>query len=549
MSSESITNMSSPMGNKEKPTVQLEIQDLESNSSLELDQQDIAHTEDLNRALSARHVNMITIAGVIGTGLYLGTGKMLATGGPLSLLLNFMVVGLVVFFMMLALGEMSVQFPISGSFTVYAKRFGNESLGFAILINYWFNDCCSVAGDLVAMQLVFQYWTDFHWWVMSLLFWILLLSLNVVHVRAYGESEYWMALLKVVTIVIFFIVSIVCNVGKNDTHEYIGFKYWSYGDAPFVNGFRGFSSLFVSAAYALGGLESVSLTAGETRNPVKVIPKTIKATFWRIMIFYVFTSFFIGMNVPYDYPNLMTKTVATSPFTIVFQRVGAKGAGSFMNAVILTSVISAGNHALFAGSRLAFNLGSQGYFPKVFTKFNRYKVPYVAVIVTWLIAGLCFGSAFVGAGELWSWLQSIVGLSNLISWWLIGVTSIRFRRGMAKQGKTKQILFKNWSYPFGPWFVVVFGGFIILVQGWSTLSPFIVADFFQSYLELLVFPITYLCWWIFKKRFKDRFVKPEDMDLDTDRYIQTDEELEELEYAQSLSGWQKFKYNFVDNFL
>ncbi|KAG7663641.1 ALP1 [[Candida] subhashii] len=549
MSSESINSKAYLAGETNKTALDHEIQDLESYSSLELNPQEIVHTEELNRALSARHVNMITIAGVIGTGLYLGTGKMLATGGPLSLLLNYMIIGLVVFFMMLSLGEMSVQFPISGSFTVYAKRFGNESLGFAILVNYWFNDCCSVAGDLVALQLIFQYWTDFHWWIISLIFWVFLLSLNVIHVRAYGETEYWMALLKVVTIVMFFIVSIICNVGKNESHEYIGFKYWSHGDAPIVDGFRGFCSLFVSAAYAMGGLESVSLTAGETRNPVKVIPKTIKATFWRIMIFYVFTAFFIGMNVPYDYPNLMTKTVATSPFTIVFQRVGAKGAGSFMNAVIMTSVISAGNHALFAGSRLAFNLGTQGYFPKIFTKVNRFKVPYVAVIVTWFLSGLCFGSAFVGAGELWSWLQSIVGLSNLISWWLIGVTSIRFRRGMAKQGKTKQILFKNWTYPYGPWFVVIFGGFIILVQGWSTLSPFVTADFFQSYLELIVFPITYIFWWIFMKRGKDKFVKGEDMDFITDRYIQTEEEIKEKEYAQSLTRWQKFKYNFVDNFL
>ena len=204
---------------------------------------------------------MITIAGVIGTGLYLGTGKMLATGGPLSLLLNYMIIGVVVFFMMLCLGEMSAQYPVSGSFTTYAKRFGSDSLGFAILINYWFNDCCSVAADLTALQLVVQYWTDFHWYVISIIFWVFLLFLNVIHVRAYAEAEYWLALLKVVTIIIFFIVSIICNAGKNQMHEYIGFRYWSYKDAPFVNGFRGFSSLFVSAAYAFGGLESVSLTA------------------------------------------------------------------------------------------------------------------------------------------------------------------------------------------------------------------------------------------------------------------------------------------------
>lgn len=504
--------------------------------------------EDLKRSLNARQINMITIAGVIGTGLYLGTGKSLATGGPLSLLLTYALIGVLVFFTMLSLGEMAVQFPVSGSFTTYARRFGSESLGFAILLNYWFNDACSVASDLTALQLVMKYWTDFPFYAISLIFWVFLLALNVFDVRIYGEAEYWLALLKVISIIIFFIISIIVNAGKNPSHEYIGFKWWSYEDAPFVNGFRGFASVFVTAAFAYGGVESITLTAAETKNPNVVIRRTIKNVFIRIIVFYIFTTFFIGMNVPYDYPNLSNKNITTSPFTIVFQMVGAKGGGSFMNAVILTSVISAGNHALYAGSRLAFNLGTQGFFPKVFTRVNRWKVPYVAVIFTWFCGGLCFGSSFIGSGTLWSWLQSIVGLSNLICWWVIGVTLIRFRRGLAKQGRTDELLFKNWSYPFGPWFVVIFGGFIILVQGWSTFSPFNVSDFFQSYLELGVFPLCFIFWWLYR-RGHDKFVRLEDMDFDSDRYYETIEEQEENEYNRSLKGFAKFKHNFSANFL
>lgn len=501
--------------------------------------------DDLKRALSARQINMITIAGVIGTGLYLGTGKSLANGGPLSLLLCYAIIGLIVYFTMLSLGEMSVQYPVSGSFTVYAKRFGSDSLGFAILLNYWFNDACSVASDLTAIQLVMQYWTDFPYYVVAIIFWLFLLFLNVIDVRLYGEAEYWLAILKVLTIIIFFIISIVVNAGHNNTHEYIGFKWWSYGDAPFVNGFRGFANVFVTAAFAYGGTESITLTAGETARPTIVIKRTIKNVFWRILIFYIFTAFFIGMNVPYDYPNLSNKKVTTSPFTIVFQMAGAKAGGSFMNAVILTSVISAGNHALFAGSRLAYNLGTQGYFPKFFTRVNRFKIPYVAVFFTWICGGLCFGSSFIGAGTLWSWLQSIVGLSNLISWWVIGVTSIRFRRGLKYQNREHELLFKNWTYPYGPWFVVIFGAFIILVQGWTSFSPWNTADFFQNYLELIVFPVTFLVWWAYKR---DKFVKFADMDFDTDRYIETEEEKEEIEYLKSLSGWERFKRNLLENF-
>lgn len=525
------------------PVKDLEISDAGSSSI-----QGEVRNENLKRALNARQINMITIAGVIGTGLYLGTGKALATGGPLSLLLCYSIIGVIVFFTMLSLGEMSVQYPVSGSFTSYAKRFGSESLGFAILLNYWFNDACSVASDLTALQLVMEYWTDFPFYVISLIFWFLLLFLNVIDVRLYGETEYWLALLKVLTIIIFFIISIIVNAGHNTANEYIGFKWWSHGDAPFVNGFRGFANVFVTASFAYGGVESITLTAGETARPTIVIRKTIKNVFWRILIFYVFTAFFIGMNVPYDYPKLSTRNVATSPFTIVFQMVGAKAGGSFMNAVIMTSVVSAGNHALFAGSRLAYNLGLQRYFPKFFTKVNRFKIPYVAVLFTWFCGGLCFGSSFIGAGTLWSWLQSIVGLSNLICWWVIGVTSIRFRRGLERQGRTHELLFRNWTYPYGPWFVVIFGAFIILVQGWTSFSPWDTASFFQNYLELIVFPATFLGWWLYK-RGKDKFVKYEDMDFDTDRYIESEEELEEIRYLKSLKGWEKVKVTFMDNFL
>ncbi|CAI5756405.1 unnamed protein product [Candida verbasci] len=451
---------------------------------------------------------------------------------------------------MLALGEMSAMFPVSGSFSTYSKRFGSDSLGFAVLSNYWFNDACSVASDLVALQLVFDYWhvESMPWWGISLIFWFALLFMNLGSVYIYGETEYLLAVLKVVTIIIFFIMGIICNAGLNDTGHYLGFKYFNYKDVHhgFINGFRGFSSIFVTTAFSFGGLESITLTAGETSNPTRQIPKTIKAVFLRIMIFYIFTALFIGINVPYDYPNLSTKSAATSPFTIVFQQVGASGGGSFMNAVILTSILSAGNHALYAGSRLAFNLSTQNYIPKIFAYTNRFNVPWVAVFITWLISGLCFASAFVKSGVLWSWLQSIVGLSNLISWWVIGVISLRFRRGLKVQNREHELIFKNWTYPYGPWFVVIFGGFIILVQGWTTFSPFSVADFFESYLELGVFPLCFILWWLIKR---DKFVRAKDMDFDTDRYYQTQEELDEAEYEKSLKGWAKFKYNFVDNFL
>lgn len=507
--------------------------------------------EDLQRALSPRHINMISIAGIIGTGLYLSTAKSLHNGGPASLFMNYTILGGNVYLVMLCLGEMSTFMPISGSFCSYAKKFGSDSFACALMWNYWFNDAVSVASDLTALQLVLEYWHTsrhhFPYWGASLIFWFLVLGLNVFHVKFYGEAEYWLAMLKVIAIIIFFIMSIIVNVGKNPQHEYIGFKYWTRGDAPFVDGFRGFASLFVSASFAYGGTESVTLTGGEATNPVRNTPKVIKTVFWRILVFYVFSTFFIAMNVPYDYPGLNTKTVMTSPFTIVFQMAGTKGAGSFMNAVILTSVISACNHALFAGSRIMFNMGLEGYLPKrIVSRTNRYKVPYTAVLITWGVGGLCLGASFIGAGTLWTWLQNIVGVSNQIAWLCIGITSIRFRRGLAVQGKTDQLKFRNWTYPFGPYFVVIFTTFIILIQGWQAFSPWSVKDFFSVYLELFVFPFVFICWWVWKR---DWFVKYEDMDFVTDRYIPSKEIIELNEELDNLKGWKKFRQILSDYFV
>ncbi|CAL9729484.1 basic amino-acid permease [Monosporozyma unispora] len=507
--------------------------------------------EDLTRALQPRHINMISIAGIIGTGLYLSTSKSLHQGGPASLFMNYTILGGVVYLTMLCLGEMSTYMPISGSFCSYARKFGSESFACALMWNYWFNDAVSVASDLTALQLVLDYWKSsdnhFPYWAASLLFWFFVLLLNVISVKLYGEAEYWLALLKVIAIIIFFILGIVVNVGHNPQHEYIGFKYWTHGDAPFVDGFKGFASLFVSASFAYGGTESITLTNGEAFNPVRNTPKVIKTVFWRILVFYVFSTFFIAMCIPYDYPGLATKSVMTSPFTLVFQMAGAKGAGSFMNAVIMTSVISACNHALFAGSRILYNMGLDGYLPAKFvSRTNRHKAPYVAVIITWAVGGLCFGASFVGAGTLWTWLQNIVGVSNQIAWWCIAITSIRFRKGLEKQGKTHELRFKNWTYPYGPYFLVVFVTFIILIQGWSAFDPWNVSNFFSVYLELFVFPVIYLIWWVWKR---DWFVKYEDMDFETDKYVETTEIIELNEHLDNLKGWKKTKQVMSDYFI
>ncbi|KAH6874754.1 amino acid permease/ SLC12A domain-containing protein [Thelonectria olida] len=484
----------------------------------------------LKRALSARQVQMIAIGGTIGTGLFLGTGKSLATGGPAGMLVAYAIVGAIVFTTMLSLGEMAAFIPVAGSFCTFAGRFVDDAFGFALTWNYWFNDAVSTAADLVALQLLLQYWTDnFPGWALSLIFWFVLIAANIITVRAYGELEYWLSLLKVITIVVFIVMGIVVNCGGNAEGRYIGGQYWHLPDAPFVGGIGGFASVFVTASFAYGGTESIAITAGETKNPTKNLPRVVKNVFWRIILFYLLSVLLIGLNVPYTYPDLTSKETRTSPFTIVFEMTGAHAAGSVINAVIMTSVISAGNHALFAGTRLLYTLAIEGHAPRVFGRLNKNQVPWVAVLATSFVAGLCFGSSFIGAGQLWTWLQNIVGVSNQLSWIAIGITSIRFRSALAVQGKTHLLPFKNWTYPFGPWFCVVLNSVIVLVQGWSCFSPkFDGVSFVSFYIELPVMLLMYVVWKLVKKT---KTVKLEEMDLVTDTYTIEDKVEEE-------AGWK-----------
>jgi AAT family amino acid transporter len=188
---------------------------------------------------------------------------------------------------------------------------------------------------------------------------------------------------------------------------------------------------------------------------------------------------------------------------------GSKAAGSFVNAVILTSVVSAGNHALYAGSRLLYTLGANGHAPRVFTKLTRYQIPWVAVLATSLVSIVLFSLSFAGSGQLWTWLQNIVGVSNQLSC-------------LKAQGKEHLLPFRNWTYPVGPILCIVLNVFIILVQGWTAFSPrFAAVDFVSFYLELPVFLGMIVVWKLVKKT---KFRRASDMDLETDVYTKEDVE-------------------------
>jgi len=454
----------------------------------------------LKRGLSARQVQMIAVAGTIGTGLFLGTGRSLAEGGPAALVICYAIIGFVVYITLLLLGEMATQYPVSGSFNAYATRFIDDSYGFALSWNYWFNDAVSVASDLTAAQIVMAYWFDGHLLVISLAFLLFLLGVNAFSVGAYGELEYWIASVKVITIVAFIITGTFVNLGFNTSHRFIGFENWSIPGAPFVGGFGGFAKVFVTASFAYGGTESLGITAGETKDPTKNMPRVVKFVFFRILLFYVLSILLVGLNVPWDYPNLSNQSITTSPFTIVFTMAGSKFAATLMNTTILTSVLSAGNHALFAGTRVLHNMALQphSHAPSFLGWTSKRGVPVYALLATAAVSGIVVLTRFVGRGELWGWLLDLVGVSNQIAWVSIGLASYRFRKAWLMQGrKRSEMKFKGaaWTWGWGPPFVVITVSLIIIIQGYSSFIPtFNIPSFVSLYLQLPSMLILFVVW-------------------------------------------------------
>ncbi|MBF0207826.1 MAG: amino acid permease, partial [Oligoflexia bacterium] len=318
---------------------------------------------ELKRGLKSRHLSMIAIGGAIGTGIFVATGASLSSAGPGGALCAYMAIGMMVYFLMTSLGEMATYMPISGSFESYATKFVDPALGFALGWNYWYNWAITVAAELAAGSLVMRFWfPDVPAVLWSAIFLFILFFLNFLSARIYGESEYWFAGVKVLTVLIFLLMGLLVIYGIIG-RDYICIKNLTIGNAPFVNGWTGILSVFMVAGFSFQGTELVGIAAGESEHPEKDIPRAINSVFWRIIIFYVGAIIVIGCIIPYTDPNLLNgsvENVAISPFTLVFKRAGLAFAASLMNAVILTAVLSCGNSGMYAATRMLYAMATEG---------------------------------------------------------------------------------------------------------------------------------------------------------------------------------------------
>lgn len=475
--------------------------------------------QQLRRSLKARHMYMIAIGGSIGTGLFVASGATVANAGPGGALLAYALIGFMVFLLMQSLGEMATYIPLAGSFGEYARRFVSPSFGFAIGWNYWYNWAITVAAELAAAALVMKYWApNTPGWIWSAIFLAILFGLNALSARAYGEGEFWFALIKVAVVIFFLMLGVLMIFGILGGPS-PGFSNWTLSNgeqsAPFVNGAAGVLGVFMIAGFSFQGTELVAVAAGEAEDPDRNVPKAIRTVFIRILLFYIGAIAVIGFLIPFTDPRLLDSAednIAVAPFTLVFDNAGVLAAAAIMNAVILTSILSAGNSGLYASTRMLYALAESGQAPKLFSKLNSRGVPIPALIATTAIGALCFISSLIGDGAAYTWLINASGLAGFITWMGIAWCHYKFRRAFLAQGHSvDELPFKAIFFPLGPIVALLMCAFIVAGQNLEVYTGNIdLGTLISAYVGL---PLFLALWWGHKLVTKAPKVDPMEADL------------------------------------
>jgi len=480
----------------------------------------------LQRQLKNRHIAMISIGGVIGTGLFLSTATSLRNGGPIGLLLGYMVVGSICYSVMISLGEMVAYLPIAGGHIKLAERFFDPALSFTMGWNYLYNWVIILPAELSAASVLIDFWISSDKvnnavWITVCL--IVTVVINMMGAGVYGECEFIFASVKVITITGLIILGIVLDLGGGPNHDRIGFRYWK-NPGPFVqfNGiggskgqFLGFWAVLTQAAFSFIGTEIVAIAAGEAKNPRRNLPKAIKRVYIRILLFYIGGTIIIGLLVPSNDPalNLKVKDAGSSPFVIAIKRAGIKGLPSVINAALLTSAWSAASSDLYTSSRALYGLAASGNAPKIFMKTNRKGLPYPAIIFCSMFALLAYMGINQGSGQVFSWFSNMTSVAGLMTWFGISITYIRFHKGFKVQGFDRSKLpYASALQPFaayyaaaGCWIICLFSGWqVFLKGGWDT------ATFVTNYMPFILFPILYFSW---KLKTRVPIVRASEMDF------------------------------------
>lgn len=482
---------------------------------------------ELKKSLSTRHIVMIALSTGVGTGLLVGSGKSLSKAGPGGLLVGFAIISVMVFFVIDAAGELAVAYGnLNGGFNAYPRKFIDDSVGFAVGWNYAIQWLTVFSLELVTASMTLKYWTPINSDIFVAPFYVLILSINIFGAKGYGEAEFFFNATKLVTILAFIILGLITDLGGAGDKEFIGGKYWQDPGA-FKNGFKGLCNVFVTAAFAFGGTEFVALTAAEQSNPKRAIPQAIKVVCYRILFIFLLSLTMICFLVNSDSDELMGSggsATHASPFVIAVSAHGVKVIPHIINAVILLSVLSVANSAVYSSSRTINSLAEQGFAPKIFTYIDKKGRPLMGLILAAVTGLFSFIAAYDKEETVFSWLLSITGLAVIFTFTTICLSHIRFRAAMKAQGRSlNELGYRANLGTYGSIYAVALNILILMAQFWVALFPFGAKkpdanNFFQNYLGAVVLLVFYIGHKLWTKNYKF-FYNASDIDLVSDRRI------------------------------
>ncbi|MFJ4961226.1 GABA permease [Streptomyces sp. ADI96-02] len=397
----------------------------------------------LTHGLKQRHLSMIALGGVIGAGLFVGSGAGIAAAGP-SIVIAYALSGLLVMFVMRMLGEMSAANPASGSFSVHAERAIGPWAGFTAGWSFWFLLCVAVGLEGIgAAQIVSGWLPGTPEWAWVALFMVIFLGTNLAAVKNFGEFEFWFAALKVIAITLFLVLGALAILGVLPSTEAPGLSNLT-GDGGFLpKGMDGFIIGLLASVFAYGGMETVTIAAAESENPVQGVTKAVRTAMWRIAVFYIGSMAVIVTLVPWDDPQV----VEVGPFYAMLDHLGIGGAAEIMNVVILIALLSAMNANIYGSSRMARSLVARGQGPAALGRISS-GVPRNAVLFSSVFGFLCVLLSYWRPDDVFPWLLNMIGAVILVVWIFIAVSQLILRRRLERESPQKLVI-RMWFFPVG----------------------------------------------------------------------------------------------------
>ncbi|KAE8153105.1 amino acid permease/ SLC12A domain-containing protein [Aspergillus avenaceus] len=505
-----------------------------------------AGSQHLHRKLRGREVQLFAVGGAIGTSLFVQMGAVLPKAGPAGLFIGFMAYGTIIMAVNECFAEMVCYMPIPSPFVRLAGHWVDDALSFAMGWNFFFTMALGIPYEIVAINILLTYWTDkIPVAAVVVVIMVIYGILNILTVRYFGVSEFYLSSFKIILMSGLILYTFVTMLGGNPHHDRVGFRYWndpgafvSYLVPGSTGRLLGVLSCMIQASFTMVGPEYISMAAGEAERPRKVMRKAYVSFGWRLMLFFCLGALCMGIVIPYDDPTLAamldgTKegsgTGAASPYVISMNHFGIKVLPDIVNALIMTSVLSAGNNLVFSASRTLYGMSVEGKAPKLLSKTNRAGLPYNAVAIPMAFCALGFLQVSNSSATVLNWLVSCITASYLLNYFGTCITYLHFYASLRRQGVRRESLpYRSRFQPYTAWYalcgtgvmVLILGYTLFLTGGWDTTT------FFLDYVMIAFFVLTFVFWKVFRRT---RHVRIGTADLQLGRIKREIDEYEEVE--------------------